>query len=291
MISLHDCIRADLEAGASTLCWCWRVTRRDGAAFGFTDHDGPLVVDGLEHEPMSGFSPGERTASLGGDAGEASVFGALDDARITAADLDAGVWDGAEVRLKRVDWRHPDRNAQVARGEIISVSRRGDAFEADIAGLSARLERRIGRSLGRACDAALGDARCGKDITSAPFRRDAVVTAVTQDGVEVDAPGASEASGWFEGGRITWSSVSAVIRGDMKSGAARLLTLGRSDVAPSLGEAVTLIAGCDKQPGTCAAKFNNLLNFRGFPHMPGNDLLQRRAAAEPVRDGGSRTAR
>ncbi|HEU0222188.1 MAG TPA: phage BR0599 family protein [Paracoccaceae bacterium] len=34
-------------------------------------------------------------------------------------------------------------------------------------------------------------------------------------------------------------------------------------------------AGCDKQFATCKAKFANALNFRGFPHMPGDDVVMR----------------
>jgi uncharacterized phage protein (TIGR02218 family) len=35
----------------------------------------------------------------------------------------------------------------------------------------------------------------------------------------------------------------------------------------------TVTAGCDKTHHTCRAKFANIINFRGFPHMPGNDFL------------------
>jgi uncharacterized phage protein (TIGR02218 family) len=43
----------------------------------------------------------------------------------------------------------------------------------------------------------------------------------------------------------------------------------------ALGAAVTLVAGCDRRFSTCAAKFGNALNFRGFPHVPGNDFVLR----------------
>jgi uncharacterized phage protein (TIGR02218 family) len=38
------------------------------------------------------------------------------------------------------------------------------------------------------------------------------------------------------------------------------------------GDAFTVTAGCDKRFDTCREKFGNRLNFRGFPHMPGNDF-------------------
>ena len=43
-----------------------------------------------------------------------------------------------------------------------------------------------------------------------------------------------------------------------------------NDIAVSDGFTVT--AGCDKQLETCKTKFDNVVNFRGFPHMPGNDF-------------------
>jgi uncharacterized phage protein (TIGR02218 family) len=39
------------------------------------------------------------------------------------------------------------------------------------------------------------------------------------------------------------------------------------------GMTFTVSAGCDKSHRTCRAKFANIANFRGFPHMPGNDFL------------------
>ena len=43
--------------------------------------------------------------------------------------------------------------------------------------------------------------------------------------------------------------------------------------AIAAGDAFTLRAGCDKQFATCRAKFANAVNFRGFPHMPGDDFV------------------
>lgn len=47
-------------------------------------------------------------------------------------------------------------------------------------------------------------------------------------------------------------------------------------------------AGCDKAFATCRDRFANTLNFRGFPYMIGNDVLQAGPAGETRRDGGSR---
>jgi uncharacterized phage protein (TIGR02218 family) len=41
------------------------------------------------------------------------------------------------------------------------------------------------------------------------------------------------------------------------------------------GTAVELVEGCDKLLTTCSERFANAANFRGEPHLPGNDLLTR----------------
>lgn len=37
---------------------------------------------------------------------------------------------------------------------------------------------------------------------------------------------------------------------------------------PTAGDTFTIYPGCDKQQSTCLTKFNNLVNFRGFPYIP-----------------------
>ena len=40
-----------------------------------------------------------------------------------------------------------------------------------------------------------------------------------------------------------------------------------------VGDNFNITAGCDKQFSTCCNKFNNAINFRGEPHLPGTDIL------------------
>ena len=58
-----------------------------------------------------------------------------------------------------------------------------------------------------------------------------------------------------------------------------------ADLVP--GDLIRLEAGCDKRAETCRAKFANFLNFRGFPHIPGEDWLTTFPARDGVNDGGS----
>jgi uncharacterized phage protein (TIGR02218 family) len=55
-----------------------------------------------------------------------------------------------------------------------------------------------------------------------------------------------------------------------------------------MGDEICLFAGCDKNFETCKNKFQNSINFRGFPHIPGHDFLMRHAQiAGVLHDGKS----
>jgi uncharacterized phage protein (TIGR02218 family) len=48
------------------------------------------------------------------------------------------------------------------------------------------------------------------------------------------------------------------------------------------------VAGCNRSASACRNKFSNFLNFRGFPHVPGEDWLTSYPSRALRRDGGSR---
>jgi uncharacterized phage protein (TIGR02218 family) len=150
------------------LCHAWLVTRSDGLRLGFTDHDRPLSVGGVACSAASGWTAGAAEAALGLQPGSAAVAGALSDGAVSEAELEAGVWDGARVELRRVDWERPELFVSLWKGRISRVSRAGERFKAEVEGPLALLDRVAGRTYGRTCDAALGDTRCGVDLAAFP---------------------------------------------------------------------------------------------------------------------------
>jgi uncharacterized phage protein (TIGR02218 family) len=267
----------------------WRVERRDGEVFAFTDHDRPLAFDALVAEPVVGLTGGAVEKSIGLSIDSASVAGALASEAIAEADLARGLWDDARVDIYRVDGSAPDERVHLFAGRIGEVRRGVSAFEAELRGLQAALNKPVGRVFSRFCDADLGDARCGKDIETAAFRGEGVVTEVLgasafrADGLE------AYAEGWFAHGRIVWTGggqSEVAVHRNAEDGAE--IELVDSSSLLSVDAEFAIYAGCDKRFETCRAKFANSVNFRGFPHMPGNDAMQARPAPGDKLDGGSR---
>ena len=166
-----------IESGAATLCTAFILSRADGASLGFTDHDADLQVQGVICRAATGWTAGTSERELGFSPGTASAKGVLDDAGLTDADIVAGLYDGAQVRALQVDWTSPDLLVEIWRGRISRLVRAGEGFTAEIEGPLAALDRVVGRTYGRLCDAALGDDRCRADVSGAAFNGSGTVTA------------------------------------------------------------------------------------------------------------------
>jgi hypothetical protein len=162
---------ARIEGGAAGLCHAWVLTRLDGTVLGFTDHDADLTVAGVTCRADSGWSAGAVESEAGPAPGLAAALGALDDGAITAADIEAGLYDGAVVVCRRMDWRAPELFVELWRARVARLAWTGGAFTAELEGPAADLERVAGRAYARNCDATLGDARCGVDVSARPDAR------------------------------------------------------------------------------------------------------------------------
>ncbi|HEX8445130.1 MAG TPA: DUF2163 domain-containing protein [Sphingomonas sp.] len=257
------------------VAFCWRLDRRDGVSLGFTGHDRDLEVDGLRYAAAPGMVPSAVTRSEGFAVESLDISGALTDDRIAAADLDAGRWDGAAVRLFAIDWGDPDAvPVPLARGEIGDVDRRDAAFEAELRGPTAVLERPVVERTSPECRADLGDARCRVDM--AGLIRVIRITAVVDAQTVMVAAGEPVANGWG-GGRARWleGPGAGLSIGIARSAGAMLVLRDPPRWPVAAGDRILLTEGCDRSLATCATRFGNAVNFRGEPHLPGNDLLTR----------------
>ncbi|MAS08218.1 MAG: hypothetical protein CL534_26490 [Ahrensia sp.] len=293
MTTLPQSLRDHLARDVTSVCFCWIVRRKDAVVLGFTDHDRTLTVDGVACEPATGFVAGAIESGLGFAGDTAEVAGALSSEAISEADIEAGKYDSAAVEQWLVNWAEPDQSGLLKRHVVGEIRRIDGAFRVELRSLSAKLDERRGRSFLRRCDADLGDARCGFDTNAPGFS--AVGTVVSVSGGQIVATGLEGyEDGWFTLGRLTWTSGAragtAATVAAMREGPAagqHVLGLFEPDLSGiAAGDTFTLVAGCDKRFETCRAKFSNGLGFRGFPHIPGNDLALNYADGEGDFDGG-----
>ena len=281
-------LAAHLATGTTTLCRCWAVARRDGVTLGFTDHDNDLQFGGVLFRADSGLTGHalQQTTGLAVDNGEA--LGALRSDAVTEADLVAGRYDAAAVWAWLVNWADVEQRHLLFRGTIGEVQTGGGGFRAELRGLTETLGQPTGRIYQRHCNARLGDASCGVNMANPAHTGEAVVIDATGGPVLLLSGLAGYAPDWFARGTLkvmdgAAAGLSAMIKSDVLIGSERTVSLWqemRIPLAP--GDRVRVQAGCDKRAETCKGKFANFAQFRGFPHIPGEDWLM----AVP-RSGGS----
>lgn len=291
MRTLPAGLQAHLDSGATNLCWCWRITRRDGIVFGFTDHDHDLDFDGTIFEAATGFTASEIKDHVGLAVDNLEVTSALVSDRLSEAALSAGDFDDAAVDIFRVNWLDASQRICVRTGSIGEVRRSGGSFTAEIRGLAHYLQQPTGRLFQFACDAEVGDSRCGIDLSDPAHVGYGIV--VGSSGARVfGASGLGAfADGWFSRGLLTFTGgPNAGRSGEVKRharGDDAAIELWQDLPHPiGAGDTFTITAGCDKSLGTCRAKFANVVNFRGFPHMPGNDFIGIYPRADHPASGG-----
>lgn len=294
MKNISEDLRNHLDSGATTLCWCWKITRNDATVQGFTDHDTDLAFDGVTYEAASGFTASELQSSLGLAVDNLTVVGALNSSTINEADLAAGHYDDASIEIWRVNWSAPDQRVLMRKGSLGEVQRGRTSFQAEVRGLAHILNQPVGHAFGYSCDADLGDARCTIALATPSFTGTGTI-ATASDNRRFTVSGLeSFADGWFTNGKLTFTTGANSGRA-MEVKRHGVSSLGVSielwqamseDVA--IADAFSVTAGCDKQFSTCKTKFANTANFRGFPYMPGNDAVISVATQTPTLNGGSR---
>ena len=285
-------LHAHLATGAAHVCRAWRLTRRDGVTFGFTDHDRLLRFGGCDFRPDSGLSARALTTTTGLSVDNSEVLGLLQSEVISDEDIVAGRYDGAEVTLWVVRWDDVSAREIRFRGTIGEITREAGQFRADLRGLADGLNCPTGRSFLRGCSAKLGDARCRVNLANAALSREAVVEGQTERRVIRVSLG-DVTAGFFEQGQlIVLDGAAKGLVGEIKrheiAGQRQTLTLWSSLRAKiAAGDSVKLVAGCDKRFETCRKKFENSINFQGFPLIPGDDWLVSVPRSDSNLDGGS----
>jgi uncharacterized phage protein (TIGR02218 family) len=189
------------------------------------------------------------------------------------------LWDGASIETWLVDWRNPVRRLLIDTGQIGEITRSGERFTAEIRSLASRFDQDQGRRYEALCSARLGDGQCQVDLSLAGRQTLTSVALISDQTTFSVAAIPALLPGSLTHGIATFHSGSAVptaspIMSHTRAGSMEIISLWNSlSFSLTEGEAVSLQVGCDKRLGTCRSRFSNALNFRGFPHIPGNDFL------------------
>ncbi len=258
----------------STRAYLWRLERRDGMTIGFTSHDRDLVIDELRYRAAPGLIPSSIALSDSLDIDNVEIEAVMTASAITETDLVAGRWNGAQLSISLANWEVPDDPVlPLIRGEFGEILRSGSRFSVELLGPTGFLDAAIAPVTSPTCRAFFGDRQC--KVSLHRFQAETTITATYEDHIECGGLGGDAQR--FALGEIRFlGGPNCGLQSSVIRGAGNLLWLGEMPSRPlSAGTRILLTEGCDRSFATCRDRFANGLNFRGEPHLPGNDLLTR----------------
>ncbi|MCA0044707.1 DUF2163 domain-containing protein [Celeribacter litoreus] len=294
-MAFSESLHSHLMTGTTTLCRAWQVLRRDGTTYGFTDHDNDLTFDGVTFKAETGLTANALEQSTGLSVDNTEALGALSAASVTEVDIRAGRFDGAEIQCWLVNWADVTQRALLFKGTFGELVRVSGGFRAELRGLTEALNQSQGRVYHSVCSDILGGAGCRFDTTQAGYATEIAVEQIERGKVFTFSDLTGFDDRWFERGRLTVLSGAAkgligLIKNDRLSASGRAVELWEAlPDTLATGDTIRIEAGCDKRAETCRLKFDNFLNFRGFPHIPGDDWLTSYPVSSADNDGGSLT--
>lgn len=264
-----------MDGALTSVVYGWRLERADGVTIGFTSHDADIVHGDIILRASPGMQPTIVNQSIGLDKDGLDVSGALTSDLIRLDDLAAGRWDGAYLEIFLFDWTTPAGGKRVlATGELGAVSYSDDAFQVELVGPQARLDKAVAPQTSPSCRARFCDSDCG--LNRQRFRHLAKLASVDENRITITAA-PFVGNGHFTFGELRWLSGPncGLVTKIAGNAGAEILLRSAPFYPPDIGDLAELIEGCDKLMSTCAARFGNGINFRGEPYLPGNDLLTR----------------
>lgn len=262
-----------LAGEVTSLGTCWLITRTDGVIMAFTDHDRDIDFEDVIYISISGFTPTAIESKNDLSVDNMEVEGILAQGYITAPDLLAGLYDFAQIEIFLVNVEDITQGRMMLKtGTIGEVTLENNMFKAEIRGLTQHLSQTIAQVYSPTCRAVLGDNKCKVDL--ATITVSATVTAITSSQI-FTASTLTQPAGWFTGGEVLCTAGdNEGLRMEIKEFAAASVVLALPLPYPiAIGDVFNVIAGCDKAFDTCKAKFDNVVNFRGEPLVPGMDRI------------------
>jgi uncharacterized phage protein (TIGR02218 family) len=265
---------------------CWRIARVDGTVFAYTTHDQPITSMGTTFIPCDSLraSASGQSASVNKvGAGDIEAVGLISDDGLTEEDLYGGLFDGATVEVFEIDWNNPTAVKRLTRGVVASVEHGGAAYKLTVTTPGLRLSQKpLLTTYSPACRHVFGDSNCGIALGPLTVTGSATTTyareSVNQLSFRRFADSTrAEATDYFNGGVITWTSgLNTGVKSEVKAFDATVFELW--DILPNeiaLTDAYSLTPGCPKTVLACKTKWasSNIVNFGGFPAMPGTDIL------------------
>jgi uncharacterized phage protein (TIGR02218 family) len=265
----------------------WTITRTDGQVFAFTSLDRVLTFRGIEHLPCNSMlASAVELSTVVGATGNMELNGILSDSGVSEADLYNGLFDGASIEVWMVPWDNSGGEIPFRlMGGVVGTNGHGEtSFNQEILTPGAQLaQRALLETYTPGCRYGFGnsvDSRCPVDLVALTVSGSVTGTAIPNASttatrrIFTDSTRA-EADGFFNLGRLTWTGgPNAGAVSEIKDFTGGQFILWEALLSPiGIGDTYDATPGCDKS-GADHLLFNaDMVDFGGFPMVPGSDSI------------------
>lgn len=277
-----------LLAPEKTLCLCWKAVRQDTTTYGFTDHDVDVTFGGQTYKAASAFTGSAIEDQLGLAVSNVESMAAFSDDAVSDVDLEDGRWDMADITCYAVDWSNPELgNAILISGTMGQVKAGDTAFQAELRSLGQNFSQYVGSLCQENCRSNFFDTGTGLEggcnFPEPSPVAGTIASIISRTSFAVSAVGSFPdfGKGSLSGGYFAYGTVTA-LSGPNKGISLEVFTsdsgLNFVMLMPFpedflVGDEVQLQIGCDKTLEVCIKNYNNILNFRAEPYVPGTDFV------------------
>lgn len=262
-----------LQNEVTTIATCCKLKLKNNTEIGFTDFIRDLYLEGITYKSQSGFfsSSIESTASVSIDNLE--IGGFLNSESISKEDILAGLYDNAFLEIFIVNYQDLSQEKIILKsGYLGEVRLKNNQFIAEVRGLSEKLATRIGNLYSPTCRAEF----CGQEckIKKPHALKAKIISLINKTEIRINK---NIDNSPYNYGVIHISDLKQNHFIPIKSCNDNIIDLMFALPKLKVPATCVIYSGCDKTFATCSAIYNNALNFRGEPHIPGIDEIHKTA--------------
>lgn len=256
-----------------TSATCVRIECLNGVTVRLAAYPYDLTMsNGTVYQSGSGYDVTEITASSNFSPSAIDLEGFVGFAGVTRDIIASGVFDGARAYVFACDFLSPVEDYEPLLMAILGKTTiEDDRYIIEQMSVVDVLNQSVGRVVGASCDKVFGGqefAGCKKNLVALTVT--GTLTAVSNGSSFTDSS-RTEAADWFGLGTIVFTSgANAGLKAqEIKSFAGGVITTYEPFYyTPQIGDAYSMVPGCRKTLDACRDKYNNVLNFGGFPFKP-----------------------
>lgn len=271
--TLDAALQSHVATYTHSRCRMLLLLLQDGTKLGITDHDQDITFtlpedgDEIVYSAKSGFRISDVETNINLDPGSYEIRGPIADV-VTKAQLLGGRWRNAVTYLFEVNWQSPTAAIDLMKGTVTPKDNGGE-FVFEVKDDRYRLAQTVGRGITNQCRRK--KASCCVNIAPETETTVSVVTSTLELEVDAAITDADFVGGklWFTTGDLVGNPPVEIFK--VTSGAIELFE--PLPALPDVGDEVTLKEGCDGTLAMCRDRFDNAINFDGFPAVRGNKIL------------------